>query len=177
MGALRREWNACVMCQICCERENGSHLNFCVGLFQSMTGSAAKLHIKKIITWSTLQINLQWLQSFCNEKTFFLYALLGMFPLKCSFGHISCRLFYFKFLQWVFTFIFAKEKCAWKEVDGLLHGWRQWGYRSWLQLLQSSAARIITEIKRHEHKPPAITTLPWLPVMFMYWFKIFTTDF
>lgn len=37
MGATRRELNACVMCQICSKIENGSHLNFCAGLFQNMT--------------------------------------------------------------------------------------------------------------------------------------------
>lgn len=42
MGALRHEWNACVMCQICSKRENGSHFNS-VCLFQSVTGNAAKL--------------------------------------------------------------------------------------------------------------------------------------
>lgn len=45
MGALRHEWNACVMCQICSKGENGSHFN-CVYLFQSVTGNAAKLDKK-----------------------------------------------------------------------------------------------------------------------------------
>lgn len=109
MGALRREWNACVMCQICSERENGSHLNFCVGLFQSMTGSVAKLDIKKIITWSTLQINLQWLQSFCNEKTCFYMLYLACFHWNVVSGTFPVVFFTLNFCSG-FSLLYLQKK-------------------------------------------------------------------
>ena len=46
-----------------------------------------------------------------------------------------------------------------------------------LQLVQNSAARLITEVKKFQHIFPTLTTLHWLPVRFCIDFKVMMRKF
>lgn len=46
-----------------------------------------------------------------------------------------------------------------------------------LQLVQNSAARLLTKTRKHEHITPILSSLHWLPVCFRIDFKILLTTF